>query len=162
MGDPAQRAFDAPFGPLRLGADDEALRFLLFGTPEGDGPAESAGAAAILDESCRQLERYFEGRLQNFELPVDPEGTAFQRRVWLALRDIPYATTISYAELALRLGAPRATRAVGAANGANPISIILPCHRVVGSDGRLVGYGGGLEVKQWLLEHEGARSRALF
>ena len=89
-------------------------------------------------------------------------GTAFQRDVWLALRRIPVGTTISYVELARRIGRPRAVRAVGAANGANPVAVIVPCHRVIGADGRLTGYGGGLPRKQWLLEHEGCRLQSLF
>ena len=99
---------------------------------------------------------YFARARTAFDLPLDPPGTAFQRRVWSALRTIPYGTTVSYGELARRLGDVRATRAVGAANGKNPIPIIVPCHRVIGARGELTGFGGGLDRKRWLLEHEGA------
>lgn len=108
----------------------------------------------VFEEPVRQLTAWFAGKLQSFDLPVRPTGTTFQRQVWSELERIPYGTTISYAELARRLGRPKAARAVGAANGSNPISLIIPCHRVIGADGRLVGYGGGLENKRWLLEHE--------
>jgi methylated-DNA-[protein]-cysteine S-methyltransferase len=102
------------------------------------------------------LEEYFARARTTFDLPLDPSGTAFQRRVWDALRAIPYGATTSYGELARRLGDPRATRAVGTANGQNPIPIIVPCHRVIGAHGELTGFGGGLDRKRWLLEHEGA------
>lgn len=104
------------------------------------------------------MRRYFKGDLSAIDkLPVRTAGTSFQRSVWKALRGIKCGSTISYAELARRIGAPKAVRAVGLANGQNPISIVVPCHRVIGSDGRLTGYGGGLHRKEWLLEHEGAR-----
>jgi methylated-DNA-[protein]-cysteine S-methyltransferase len=103
-----------------------------------------------------QLERYFAGKLEVFEIPLDLIGTPFQQSVWKELLTIPYGTTISYRELADRLGNPRAVRAVGGANGKNPVSIIVPCHRVVGADGDLVGYGGGIDRKRWLLQHERA------
>ena len=101
-----------------------------------------------------QLDAYFAGELESFELDLDPHGTPFQQRVWAELARIPYGETISYSELAHRLGDPKLVRAVGLANGRNPISIVIPCHRVIGADGSLVGYGGGLERKRWLLEHE--------
>ena len=117
------------------------------------------GAAA--SPAVRALERYFTGELHALDaLPVATGGSAFQRRVWRALRDIPPGTTISYAELALRVERPSAFRAVGLANGANPIGIVVPCHRVIGSDGSLTGYGGGLERKRWLLAHEGASAES--
>ena len=109
---------------------------------------------AALSASREQLEAYFAGQLTRFDLPLAPQGTEFQQRVWTALRDIPYGETISYAELARRIGKPQAVRAVGGANGRNPISIIVPCHRVIGSDGALTGFGGGIERKRWLLRHE--------
>ena len=111
----------------------------------------------MLDETERQLDRYFEGTLTEFDLPLGPRGTPFQQQVWAALCDIPYGETISYGELARRVGRPGSARAVGAANGSNPISIIIPCHRVIGSDGRLTGYGGGIDRKAWLLDHEAGR-----
>ena len=101
-----------------------------------------------------QLDAYFAGELETFDLDLDPHGTPFQQRVWDELTRIPYGETISYSELAHRLGDPKLVRAVGLANGRNPISIVIPCHRVIGADGSLVGYGGGLERKRWLLEHE--------
>jgi len=109
----------------------------------------------------RALERYFAGELRDFELELAPTGTPFQLRVWDELTRIPYGQTISYAELARRLGSPRAVRAVGSANGANPIPIVIPCHRVIGADGTLTGYGGGLETKRALLELEGVLPRQL-
>jgi methylated-DNA-[protein]-cysteine S-methyltransferase len=111
---------------------------------------------AQLRPAGEQLRAYFAGRLRDFDLELAPEGTAFQRRVWAELRRIPFGSTISYAELARRLGRPTATRAVGAANGRNPLAIVVPCHRVIGADGTLTGYGGGLERKRWLLQHEAA------
>jgi methylated-DNA-[protein]-cysteine S-methyltransferase len=103
-----------------------------------------------------QLDAYFAGELTDFDFQMQMRGTDFQRRVWAALCEIPYGETISYGELARRVGNPKASRAVGLANGRNPIAIVVPCHRVIGADGSLTGYGGGLERKVWLLEHEGA------
>jgi len=108
----------------------------------------------VLTEAARQLGSYFAGDLQRFDLPLDLVGTGFQVAAWRALADIPYGRTISYGEQARRLGRPRAVRAVGAANGRNPLPIVLPCHRIVGADGSLVGFGGGLPRKRLLLEHE--------
>jgi methylated-DNA-[protein]-cysteine S-methyltransferase len=110
--------------------------------------------AAPFREAVRQLDEYFAGTRRRFDLPLAPAGTPFQQRVWQGLTEIPYGETISYAELARRIGRPAAVRAVGAANGRNPLAIVVPCHRVIGSDGRLVGYGGGLPVKAALLELE--------
>lgn len=116
----------------------------------------------VASPAVRAIERYFAGELHALDaLPVASGGSAFQRRVWRALRDIPPGTTISYAELARRVERPSAFRAVGLANGANPIGIVVPCHRVIGSDGSLTGYGGGLERKRWLLAHEGASAGAV-
>ena len=103
----------------------------------------------------KQLEEYFAGRLQRFTIPLSLEGTAFQRSVWRALKAIPYGKTVSYGDISKKIGNPRASRAVGAANGQNPVSIIVPCHRVIGADRTLTGYAGGLQRKAWLLEHEG-------
>jgi methylated-DNA-[protein]-cysteine S-methyltransferase len=149
----AQRVVDSPIGPLGLIGSDAALAGVLF-----DGRRiRSDGKSPVLDEAARQLEAYFEGELVEFDLPLEFHGTDFQRRCWLALATIPYGQTVSYGEQARRLGlgSDRA-RAVGAANGANPIPIVLPCHRVIGADGSLTGFGGGLRVKRFLLEHEGA------
>lgn len=110
----------------------------------------------IVEEAIRQLSAYFDGTRRDFDLPISPQGTDFQRLVWQHLLDIPFGQIISYQDLAKAIGKPEAIRAVGAANGQNPISIVVPCHRVLGSDGSLTGYGGGLWRKEWLLKHEGA------
>jgi methylated-DNA-[protein]-cysteine S-methyltransferase len=144
---------------LTLTATDEALTGVWFETSRHLPPlrnAERGSGGEILERTRRQLEEYFAGTRTVFDLPLVFEGTAFQKRVWNLLRDIPYGTTTSYGTLARRLGDPHATRAVGAANGQNPIPIIVPCHRVVGSRGELTGFGGGIDRKRWLLEHEGA------
>jgi methylated-DNA-[protein]-cysteine S-methyltransferase len=118
---------------------------------------ESEGRSALLDEARAQLRAYFAGELIEFDLPFDLDGTDFQRSCWLALATIPYGQTVSYGEQARRLGlGPASARAVGAANGQNPLPIVLPCHRVIGADGSLTGFGGGLETKRFLLELEGA------
>ena len=158
--------FPSPVGELVLTASDTALKGVRFPlprnhvTPEEEPEwVEDAGrgpAGALLARARRQLTEYFEGTRTSFDLPLDAAGSAFERRVWDLLFTIPYGATTSYGELARRLGDPRATRAVGAANGKNPIPIIVPCHRVVGSKGELTGFGGGLDTKRWLLEHEGA------
>jgi methylated-DNA-[protein]-cysteine S-methyltransferase len=109
---------------------------------------------AILQQAAEELEEYFEGTRRSFDVPLDPVGTPFQQQAWAALRTIPYGETVTYGEQAERLGDRRKARAIGAANGRNPISIIVPCHRVVGSNGALVGFAGGLDVKAWLLDHE--------
>jgi methylated-DNA-[protein]-cysteine S-methyltransferase len=116
------------------------------------GERSAARTAAVR----REIEEYFEGTRRDFDLPLAPRGTPFQLRVWEALRQIPYGETRSYGEIAASLGVPAASRAVGRANGSNPISIVVPCHRVIGSSGDLVGYGGGLPIKRWLLEFEGS------
>jgi len=113
--------------------------------------------AAALTDVERQVGEYFAKRRRDFDLPLAPEGTAFRLRVWMELRRIPYGVTISYGELAKRIGKPTGSRAVGAANGANPIALVVPCHRVIGADGSLTGYGGGLPIKEALLQLEGAR-----
>ena len=145
--------FDSPIGPLGLIASEAGLQSVLFDSggisPEGSSPA--------LDEAARQLEAYFDGDLITFDLPLELNGTEFNRRCWLALVSIPYGQTVSYGEQAHRLGLGNdAAQAVGAANGRNPLPIVLPCHRVIGADGSLTGFGGGLHVKRFLLEHEGA------
>jgi methylated-DNA-[protein]-cysteine S-methyltransferase len=146
----------SPFGLLLLVETGGALTAI--GLPsERDGPVPRASwieTAEPFAEAVRQLDAYFAGTLRRFELPLAPTGTPFQLRVWRALREIPYGETVSYAELARRIGRPAAVRAVGAANGRNPLAIVIPCHRVIGSDGRLVGYGGGLPAKAALLALE--------
>lgn len=156
--------FESPIGTLTLMSDGSSLTGL---HTENDRHRPAFGpdwmrdeAAAPFAQACEQLSAYFAGRLTEFDLPLAPRGTAFQLTVWRALRDIPYGATISYAELARRIGRPQASRAVGHSNARNPISIIVPCHRVIGADRSLTGYAGGLERKRMLLEHE-ARSRGL-
>lgn len=149
--------FMTPIGRLRIVADDDGyLRQVWF--QENRHPhaldadcQRDANAVAFARE---QLLAYFAGDRQDFQLPLRPTGTAFQCHVWTALADIPFGETISYAELARRIGQPKAIRAVGAANGRNPLPIVLPCHRVIGSDGSLTGFGGGISVKRWLLSME--------
>lgn len=157
----------SPLGPLTLVASDAGLRAVLW---SGDDPARAglarplpdgeAGAAPVLAVAARQLDAYFAGSLTSFDLPLDLHGTPFQLQAWLALADIPYGETRTYAEQAARLGRPAAFRAVGAANGRNPLSIVLPCHRVIGSDGSLTGFAGGLDAKRWLLAHEAGPRRS--
>jgi methylated-DNA-[protein]-cysteine S-methyltransferase len=157
------RTIDSPIGPLLLAGDTTTLRRLAFvreGRPEPDGDW-APDARGVLDGVCRELDAYFAGRLTRFETAVEPEGTEFQRRVWRALVGIPYGQTRSYGELARHIGAEKAVRAVGAANGANPIAIIVPCHRVIGANGSLTGFGGGLPVKRALLDLEQGKRRLL-
>jgi methylated-DNA-[protein]-cysteine S-methyltransferase len=156
----------SPIGELLLVSNGEALTGVYM-TPHPRGPWDDRGQRqddALLCRAREQLWAYFAGELLDFDLPLGATGTEFQRRVWSALCGIPYGQTVSYAEIARRIGLPTASRAVGAANGRNPISLIVPCHRVIGADGTLTGYGGGLERKQWLLRHESevlARTRRL-
>lgn len=149
----------SPLGDLLLISEDDVLRALYLpehrGSPHDGSPdATSTAESPVLRAAAAQLDAYFAGELREFDLPLAPAGTRFQRQVWDELGRIPFGETISYKELATRLGDPRKVRAVGLANGRNPHSIVVPCHRVIGADGSLVGYGGGLERKQWLLEHE--------
>ena len=143
---------DSPVGPLVLTSDGTSLTGVLFDA-EVD-PTWSTQPCAVLDRAAAQLGEYFAGERTEFDLPLEPAGTPFQRSTWLALREIPYAETINYGQLALRVGNPKASRAVGLANGRNPISIVVPCHRVIGADGSLTGYGGGLDRKRLLLDLE--------
>ncbi|MDG1571372.1 methylated-DNA--[protein]-cysteine S-methyltransferase [Robiginitalea sp. M366] len=119
-----------------------------------DGTLKQERIPETLQVPCAQLKAYFEGELTQFDFPMQPEGTPFQKRVWQALEAIPYGQTVSYQELTLRLGDPKAIRAVAAANGKNPLWIVVPCHRVIGSDGSMTGYAGGIHRKKWLLNHE--------
>jgi methylated-DNA-[protein]-cysteine S-methyltransferase len=142
-----QACMESPVGRLLLEGDDEGLCRVGF---DGQGEPMSSFPRS-LREAVRQLKAYFDGDLRDFDLPLRMQGTEFQLSVWRALRDIPYGETISYGELARRIGNPKGSRAVGLANGSNPIAIIVPCHRVIGSNGKLTGYGGGLENKEILL-----------
>jgi methylated-DNA-[protein]-cysteine S-methyltransferase len=155
---------DSPIGPLRLAASEEGL-CALYMSKHRHAPDEESTAwepltaddrrqARIIDETQRQLDDYFAGRLTVFDLPLAFHGTEFQNTVWRALCAIGHGVTISYGELARRIGNPKAVRAVGLANGRNPISIVVPCHRVIGADGSMTGYGGGIERKIFLLDLE--------
>jgi methylated-DNA-[protein]-cysteine S-methyltransferase len=154
---------ESPVGPLLLVADDGGLRQILFlngrhaARPESSWKEDRAPHV----ETIRQLQSYFAGELENFTLPLAPQGTSFQLGVWRSLCDIPYGETISYGQLAGRIGNPKASRAVGLANGSNPIPIVIPCHRVIGSNGKLTGYGGGLPIKEKLLALERRQLRLL-
>ena len=147
---------DSPIGPLLLAADETGLRLIQFKTSKhAQSPGEDwEENARPLKDVIRQLRAYFAGKLEEFDLPLAPDGTDFQQKVWRRLCDIPYGETISYGQLAQRIGNPNASRAVGLANGSNPIPIIIPCHRVIGSNGKLTGYGGGLPIKEKLLALE--------
>jgi methylated-DNA-[protein]-cysteine S-methyltransferase len=170
---------ESPIGALHLVAEDGALVGLYTEAqpyviprpstavlrtalrPNGEGVLQEPGLgadgdAALLQEAAGQLAAWFRGALRTFDLPLRPRGTPFQRAVWQELRRIPYGTTRTYGDVAAALGNPTASRAVGAANGRNPISIIVPCHRVIGATGALTGYAGGLARKRWLLDHERA------
>ncbi|HET7557874.1 MAG TPA: methylated-DNA--[protein]-cysteine S-methyltransferase [Rhodanobacteraceae bacterium] len=147
---------ESPIGPLLLVADEGGLTYIGLprrGTAQA-APDDARHAPAKLRAARHQFDEYFSGTRHAFDLPLHPHGTPFQLEVWGALLAIPYGETTSYAVIAQRIGRPNAVRAVGAANGANPLSIIVPCHRVIGSDGDLTGYGGGLPAKRWLLAHE--------
>lgn len=149
---------ESPIGELLLAGDGRALCAIELpragrrSEPRADWRADRG----CLREVIEQLVQYFTGARRDFELELRPEGTPFQHAVWQALCEIPYGTTCSYGQIAGRIGRPGSARAVGAANGSNPIPIVIPCHRVIGSDGSLTGYGGGLEIKEWLLDHERA------
>lgn len=147
---------ETPIGRLLLVADEQGLRYIDFPNFDQDARIESGWRRGrrFLGRSIEQLDAYFAGDLHAFDVALAPLGTPFRQRVWDELVRIPYGETISYGELARRIRQPHASRAVGAANGANPLPIIVPCHRVIGSSGRLTGFGGGLPTKQWLLEHE--------
>ena len=143
------RTIETPIGPLTLQADEAAVTAIRFGA---DGAQD---ASPLLDAAEAQLREYFAGTWRTCDLPLAPRGTAFQQRVWAALRAIPYGETRTYGELAAAIGSPSASRAVGMANHHNPISIVIPCHRVIGANGTLTGYTGGLEIKRKLLALEG-------
>lgn len=174
----------SPLGPITIVVEGGAVAAIRFGSPDdaagasrdgtADQPDEAADGSAAVDgatadaladrdhpedravlaEAAQQLDEYFAGARRAFDLPLAPTGTAFQRRVWDRLLQVEHGTTCNYLDIAMDVGGPTAVRAVGTANGANPISIVVPCHRVIGSDGSLVGYAGGLDRKRWLLDHE--------
>jgi methylated-DNA-[protein]-cysteine S-methyltransferase len=143
-----------PIGVLELTASADGLRVVRF--VDALLPATPGGADGLLRQAMDQLTAYFAGTRTAFDLPLTPQGTPFQQRVWTALQAIPYGQITSYGALADTLGDPKSVRAVAAANGANPLAILIPCHRVLAGDGKLTGYAGGLHRKEWLLRHEGA------
>lgn len=145
---------DSPIGLLVIRATAESITHIDF----VDEQTEPVRGHSLIERCKAQLEEYFQGRRRIFDVPLAPRGTAFQQRVWLRLREVPYGETCSYASISSGIGSPKSHRAVGAANGRNPLSIIVPCHRVIGSNGQLTGYAGGLERKQWLLRHEQAHT----
>jgi methylated-DNA-[protein]-cysteine S-methyltransferase len=157
-----RRIVDSPIGPIGLGAEESGrLTELRFSPPPASGDESDADrtggggrASGVLDRAARQLEEYFAGRRRRFELPLAPRGTPFQCQVWDEVAAIAYGTTVGYGRIAAQLGRPNSARAVGHANGHNPIAVVIPCHRVVGPSGALTGYGGGLEAKRFLLELE--------
>jgi methylated-DNA-[protein]-cysteine S-methyltransferase len=144
----------SPIGEIVLTGADDALIGVFMGMPPGGLDPAWRRDTGPFRAATEQLDAYFSGELRHFALPLRPHGTAFQLAVWEQLRAIPYGETRSYGELAAQLGHPGASRAVGAANGSNPLPIVVPCHRVIGADGRLTGFGGGLPRKQWLLAME--------
>ena len=160
-----RRTFDTPVGPMMALASDAALCALEFWKPgrmtrldarlrRFFAPFEiEDGTNAVIARTVEWLDRYFAGERPE-DPPLDMRGAAFELKVWAALRQVPFGQTVSYGEIARKVGAPDASRAVGMANGANPIAIIVPCHRVIGSNGKLTGYGGGLDKKKWLIAHE--------
>ena len=149
-------AYNSPIGTLTLAADEHGLRHIVF--PQGSrrfSPPDSWEKSRYgFAETISQLDEYFSGERKSFTFQLSPQGTDFQRSVWLALLQVGYGKTSSYGDIAKLIGKPKASRAVGAANGANPIPIVIPCHRIIGSAGKLTGFGGGLPTKQWLLAHE--------
>ena len=147
--------FASPIGELLLTASETGLTGVYFPKSRRQEIGR-AGESDVLSATKQQLGEYFARTRTTFDLPLEPSGTEFERRVWDLLRAIPYGTTTSYGALARHLGEPKDARAVGAANGKNPIPIIVPCHRVIGTNGDLTGFGGGLDLKRWLLVHEGA------
>ncbi|HEX7406425.1 MAG TPA: methylated-DNA--[protein]-cysteine S-methyltransferase [Candidatus Binatia bacterium] len=161
----AERVLKTPVGVLQVAASDDAILYIELPRRRGSEPRFERwlhgrllrrGETPVLRAALAQLRQYFAGKRRRFDVPVDPAGTEFQQRVWRLVADIPYGETVSYGRLAAELGGPELARAVGAAVGANPIPIVIPCHRVIGADGSLTGYRGGLQMKIWLLRHEGA------
>ena len=159
MDAPFRIYYQSPIGLVEIAGTDAALTGLNFVESR---PRKPGDEPLLLRDALRQIDEYFLGRRTEFSVPLKTDGTAFQEDVWRALRAIGFGRTASYQEIARMIGRPAAVRAVGAANGANPISIIIPCHRIIGKDGRLTGYGGGLWRKEWLLAHEQSGRRPLF
>jgi methylated-DNA-[protein]-cysteine S-methyltransferase len=152
---------NSPIGPLTLHSDGRAITGLEFDQPKYPLTPSPRGSDAVIDHARRELDLYFAGKLQRFRVPTAARGTAFQIRVWEALKAIPFGVTRTYGEQAVAISQPKAVRAVGLANGRNPISIIVPCHRVIGANGALTGFGGGLDRKRFLLDLETSRADLL-
>lgn len=157
----SRRTYEAPFGVLTVVGSDRGIRFVMFNNDAHPKPLEQLQISDTeihdtVNVAISQLEEYFDGSRRSFDLPLDLRGTEFQVEAWNALADIPYGQTASYGQQAASIGRPKAVRAIGGANGRNPVAIVLPCHRIVGADGSLTGFGGGIEVKKWLLDHEQA------
>jgi len=145
--------FNSPLGIIEITGDDSSVSGIDFVDENMDDLPENSESPA-LSKCASQLEEYFSGKRKTFDVPLKLDGTTFQEKVWEALKEIPYGETRSYQDIAIMTGNPRAVRAVGGANNKNPVGVIVPCHRVIGKDGSLTGYGGGLWRKEWLLEHE--------
>ena len=150
-----QAYYKSPIGILRIIADENGITKVDFVKKENSSIKKSS--SKIVQDCIKQLDEYFQGERKSFELKLNPEGTEFQRKVWKELLKIPYGETISYGEVSRRIKNPKAVRAVGQSIGRNPISVIIPCHRVIGSDGSITGYASGLWRKEWLLKHEGIK-----
>lgn len=146
--------YESPIGPLTLASNGEAITQLEFDEARYALAQHPRGADKLLSQAMRELDAYFAGKLKVFSVPLAPHGTPFQRRVWEALLAIPYGATRSYGQQAASMGSPKAVRAVGLANGRNPIAVLIPCHRVIGANGSLTGYGGGMARKRFLLDLE--------
>ena len=148
-----------PLGIAEISGNEDGISEIRI-SDENVAPSEEIPVE--LEEAVHQLNSYFKGNLQNFSLKLNPQGTSFQKKVWIALQEIPYGKTVSYQQLSTTLGDVKAIRAVAAANGKNPLWVVIPCHRVIGSDGSLTGYAGGLWRKKWLLEHENPPAQQSF
>jgi methylated-DNA-[protein]-cysteine S-methyltransferase len=157
MSDLYKAYYTSEIGLIELAATETALKSLIFVDPATVTEPVVGSLPPVLQMSMAQLDEYFKGRRKEFDLPLEPDGTDFQQRVWRQLLTVPFGKTVSYLDIAKGIGNLKAIRAVGTANGRNPISVIIPCHRIIGHDGSLVGYGGGLWRKEWLLNHEGCR-----
>jgi methylated-DNA-[protein]-cysteine S-methyltransferase len=149
-----QLDYDSPVGVIEIIGSEEAVYSILFSEKEKALEKVNADTPVVLKDCLDQLDDYFKGKRQEFTIPYDMEGTDFQKKVWTALTEIPYAETGSYKDIAVSIGNEKAVRAVGMTNGKNKLSIIVPCHRIIGSNGKLTGYAGGLWRKEWLLQHE--------
>ena len=161
----SRRTCEAPFGVVTVIGSNFGIRFVMFSNDAHPKPLEKLHISDTdihdsVNDAVIQLDEYFAGSRRDFELPLDLQGTEFQVAAWNALAEIPYGRTASYGQQAASIGRPKAVRAIGGANGRNPVAIVLPCHRIVGADGSLTGFGGGIEVKKWLLDHEQSTLRS--